>query len=278
MLSLPPDQVSVRIECCGLCSSDIDAMTKYAHMYQFPLVAGHEGIGEIIEKGALVKHLKVGQRVGIGVYRSSCGSCLFCTTGQNNLCALKELMFMEGKMGAFAEVVRIKAEFAIPIPDGIESIYAAPLMCAGVTTFAAYRRFNIQAGQRVGVLGIGGLGHLALQFGVKFGCEVIALSTSIDKQDYCKSINVHHFINIMNEHEIKPLFGSLDYLLVTASGDSLDYRALLGLLAPNGKLVLMGVSFKEQTISPAQLLVGQKSICGCAAGSTYVGDMFLCMR
>jgi uncharacterized zinc-type alcohol dehydrogenase-like protein len=137
-----------------------------------------------------------------------------------------------------------------------------------VTVFSPFRRYGIKAGERVGVLGIGGLGHLAIQISSKWGCETVALSTSQDKASYAKELGAHRFVNIMNEAEIKPVFGTLDYLFVTAAGDSLDYRALLGLLAPNGKLLIIGISFKEQIISPVQLLVGQKSICGSAAGST----------
>ena len=113
-------------------------------------------------------------------------------------------------------------------------------------------------------------GILPLIFLAGRGCETVALSTSADKGPYARELGANRFVNIMNEGEIKPIFGTLDYLLVTASGDSLDYRALLGLLAANGKLVIIGVSFKEQIISPVQLLVGQKSICGSAAGSTGI--------
>lgn len=238
--------------------------------YKFPLTPGHEGVGVITLLGSLVRHLRLGQRVGLGVYRGACGACMFCANGQNNLCSMKELMFMNGSHGAFAEFVRIRADFALPIPDAIATEHAGPLMCAGVTTFAPFRRHNIQSGQRVGVLGIGGLGHLAVQISAKWGCETIALSTSHDKAEAAKQLGAHRFVNIMQEADIKPVFGTLDYLLVTAGGDSLDYRALLGLLASNGKLIVIGVSFKEQILSPVQLLVGQKSICGSAAGSTGI--------
>lgn len=129
-------------------------------MYRFPLVAGHEGVGYVTQCGKLVRHLKIGQRVGVGVYRNSCFNCSECQSGLNNLCAKKELMFTAGNSGCFAERVRIRAEFAIPIPDGIDDASAGPLMCAGVTVFAPFRRHAITAGHKVGILGIGGLGHL----------------------------------------------------------------------------------------------------------------------
>lgn len=122
-------------------------------MYKFPLVAGHEGVGVVVQLGKLVRHLRIGQRVGLGVYRACCSSCIQCTSGQNNLCPQKELMFTAGNTGAFAERVRIRADFAIPIPDSILTEHAGPLMCAGVTVFAPFRRHNITAGAKVGVLG-----------------------------------------------------------------------------------------------------------------------------
>lgn len=118
--------------------------------------------------------------------------------------------------------------------------------------------------------GIGGLGHLAIQIGAKMGCEVVALSTSADKSSAALELGAARFVNIMSAEDSKSTAGSLDFLLVTAGGDSLDYRALLALLAPNGKLIVMGVSFKEQLLSPVALLMGQKSICGSAAGSTGI--------
>lgn len=165
--ALADDQVEVKILCCGVCASDIDACGKFGLIYKFPLIPGHEGIGRISAVGRLVRHLKLGQRVGIGVYRGACGACIHCTNGQNNMCAAKELMFMNSASGAFAEYVRLKAEFAIPIPDTISTKDAGPLLCAGITVFAPFRRFNIKSGERVGILGIGGLGHLAIQIGAK---------------------------------------------------------------------------------------------------------------
>jgi len=224
-VSLPPlsdDSVEVRILACGLCASDCDALGPMGALYRHPLVVGHEGVGVVTEVGRLVRHLRAGQRVGIGVYRGACAACLYCTAGQNNLCALKELMFMNGSHGAFAESVRIRADFAIPIPEAIATEHAGPLLCAGVAVFAPFRRHAIQPGARVGVLGIGGLGHLALQVASKMGCEVVALSTSGDKAAAARELGAHRFVNLMREEEIKPVHGTIDYLFVTASGDSVS--------------------------------------------------------
>lgn len=122
---------------------------------------------------------------------------------------LLSLAVVNGAHGAFAEYMRIAADFAIPLPDAIATEHAGPLMCAGTTCFAPFRKHNIQSGQRVGILGVGGLGHLAIQIAAKWGCEVVALSTSADKAPYAKDLGAHRFVNIMAEAEIKPVFGSV---------------------------------------------------------------------
>lgn len=130
-VSLPPlqaDEVEVRVLVVGLCCSDIDALGRFGALYQFPLVAGHEGVGTVSAIGSAVRHLSVGDRCGVGVFRSACGACQLCLSGANHQCAVREQMFAKGKHGAFAEYVRIKAEFAVPIPDAIDTLHAGPLM------------------------------------------------------------------------------------------------------------------------------------------------------
>jgi len=237
-------------------------------MYNYPICAGHEGIGEVASIGSRVTHLKVGQLVGLGVYRSCCGVCSKCAHGLTNVCDQKQLMFAGDAKGCFAETVRIDSKFAFPIPDGIPAESAGPLMCAGVTVFAPFRNHNIKPGDVVGVCGIGGLGHLALQIARAFGCEVYAFSTTSKKEEECKKFGAHYFINTSDEASKNSAIGKVNFLLMTASGPNVDYKYLMRTLAPNGTLILLGVTgMADIAVSPIELLFGQKKLCGSAAGS-----------
>ena len=273
-VDLPPlaaEEVEVRISHCGICKSDIDAIDGiYGPMYQYPLVAGHEGVGVISRLGSAVEHLEQGQRVGVGVYRSVCGSCAQCTSGASNLCAKNQLTFVGGASGAFAESVRLKGNCAIPIPDAISSEHAGPLMCASVTTFAPFVNLTVRPGQRVGVVGLGGLGHLALQWSHKFGCETFGISRGMQKQAHALALGANHYIDSAADSWVDGVRGELDYLLLTAAGSGFPWPDYLASLAPNGKLVLMGVSMEQIPVTCVDLIVGQKSIHGSAAGSSSV--------
>jgi len=263
-------EVEVKMLCSGVCASDVDALDKTSYAFKFPMVAGHEGIGLVTAVGPLVRNLKVGSRVGLGVYRDKCGSCTYCHGGDNNICPGRELLFASGKAGAFGEYVRIQAEFAIPIPEPLETTFAAPLLCAGVTVFAPMREHHLTGGDRVGIVGIGGLGHLALQFANKLGCEVYAFSSTPDKADFCKQLGAHHYINMKNPDDVKSAANKLKLIILTSSGDDgLDWNALIGSLAPKGRLVLCGIALRRDIpVAPISLLLGSKAIFGSAAGST----------
>eukprot|EP00455_Lapot_gusevi_P034089 TRINITY_DN374_c0_g1_i1.p2 TRINITY_DN374_c0_g1~~TRINITY_DN374_c0_g1_i1.p2 ORF type:complete len:378 (+),score=138.26 TRINITY_DN374_c0_g1_i1:86-1135(+) len=275
---LDEDEVQIKIVCCGICLSDVDAVRgKYKHygMYRLPCVAGHEGAGIVETVGSRVRHLKAGDRVGVGVYRDACNVCMMCRTGEDNLCEQKGLTFAHGNSGCFGEHVRIKARFAFKLPDAIAMDEAAPLMCAGVTTFAPFRHENIRAGARVAIFGIGGLGHLAIQFANKFGCEVYALSTSSNKEEQARSLGAHHFVCTSAPEAWKNIANTFDYIFLTAGGGDLNWNALILSLRPNGKIIVIGGFVDPAPIIPALLLTGQKSIVGSAAGSSGVASDML---
>jgi len=270
---LKAHHVEVKIKACGVCRSDVDAvsgMYDSLGLYQYPLVTGHEGVGEIVALGKDVHHLTKGQLVGLGVFRNSCEHCKYCLTGKNNICTAAEMMFAATNKGCLAEYVRINSKFAFPIPSGIAVEHAGPLMCAGTTTFAPFREYNIKPGDHVGVVGIGGLGHLALQFAKAFGCEVWAFSSSADKEAEAKGFGSHHFINTTVESSSKGAVGKLDFLLMTAGGSrGISWPYLLSTLAPNGTLVVMGAaSHDDIPVSVFPFVFGQKRLVGSAAGSS----------
>jgi len=276
-VTLPPlthTQVHVKLLACGICKSDVDALMgvyEKTGRYTFPMVAGHEGVGRVEVVGDYVTHLKVGDLVGLGVFRSSCGACTDCAEGRTNLCGSKALMFAYNAKGCFSEYLRIEARFAFKLPEGMKIEDAAPLMCAGITVLAPFRNLNITAGSKVGVVGIGGLGHLALQFGKSFGCEVFAFSTSTNKETECRQLGAHHFINTNEETSKNSVIGKLDYLLMTASGSGVDYKYLMRTLNANGTLVILGLTgLADIPVSPIELVLFQKKICGSAAGSQAI--------
>lgn len=263
--ALGPDDVEIKIKACGICSSDMMILKAPVQIppYQFPLVAGHEGVGYITQVGPQIKHLKVGDAVGVGLQRDCCRFCSSCREGDDIVCLQRTLLFAEGNVGCFGEKVRTNARFAYKLPEGMDMIQAAPLMCAGITSFTPFRVHNVKAGDRVGIVGIGGLGHLAIQFANRFGCEVYAFSSSPDKEAEAKKYGAHHFVT-----DYKTVSNKIDFLLVTATG-KLDWAGLIGTLAKRGKLVCVALSRDQITVEPMTLISKSISLHGSAAGGSY---------
>jgi alcohol/geraniol dehydrogenase (NADP+) len=262
---LGPWDVEVAITHCGICRSDIHLIDNDWSVSSYPLVPGHEIIGAIEDAGAEVKHLKKDQRVGIGWQRGSCLVCEQCLKGNENLCP-KNRATCVGNHGGFAERIRVDSRFVFPIPDVLASENAAPLLCGGATVYSPLKHWGIVPSMRVGVIGIGGLGHLALQFAHAFGCEVTAFSSTPDKEKEACSFGAHRFIASKNPAALKKAAGSLDFILSTVFG-SLDWNAYLSLLRPNGKLCFVGVPAELIQIHVGALLGGQKSVCASVIGS-----------
>jgi len=265
---LGSNDVEVKIKLCGVCASDIMLLKHQIPGYPHPLVAGHEGVGIVTEIGSGVKSLKPGDRVGVGVYRNCCKNCQYCFNGDNNLCSTKALTFMGGNSGAFADIMRLDAQFAVPIPEGISDADAAPLMCAGHTTFTPFRKHNVKVGDKVGIVGIGGLGHLSIQYANKLGCEVYVISGSTDKEKESRSLGAHHFVNSKDLKSFDAVKGTFNFLMVTASGSGLPWPQLLSSMAPDGKVILMGAGLEPIPIPSFSLIASQISIVGSAAGTS----------
>jgi uncharacterized zinc-type alcohol dehydrogenase-like protein len=184
--------------------------------------------------------------------------------GEENLCRENQVTII-GSHGGFADRIRVDGRFAYPIPQALSSENAAPLLCAGITAYAPLREHKIQAPMRVGIIGVGGLGHLAIQFARAFGCHVTAFSTSKDKRREAKRFGAHHFIFTQKTNPYKDLAASFDFLLSTVSGD-LDWNEYLELLKPGGKLCLAGAPASELQINPGSLITGRKTLCGSSTG------------
>ena len=262
---LGPWDVEVAITHCGICHSDIHLIDNDWGISSYPLVPGHEIIGTVEDAGAEVKHLKKGQRVGVGWQRGSCLVCEQCLKGNENLCPENRATCV-GNHGGFAERIRVDSRFAFPIPDALASENAAPLLCGGATVYSPLKNYGIVPSMRIGVIGIGGLGHLALQFANAFGCEVTAFSSTPDKEKEAGSFGAHRFIASANLAAPKKAAGSLDFILSTVFAN-LDWNTYLQLLRPNGKLCFVGVPAAPIQIHIGALLGGQKSVCASVIGS-----------
>jgi len=262
---LNANEVEVKISHCGVCRSDIHLIDNDWGNSKYPFVPGHEIVGTVSAVGADVKDRKVGERVGIGWQADSCGICEWCRQGDEHLCAKSQAICV-GRNGGYADAVRVNSRFAIPVPAGLESENVAPLLCAGITVYSPLRNHGVRPSSRVGVVGIGGLGHLALQFAKAFGAEVTALSTSKDKEEEALEMGASHFVNTRDMGEMKEIAGSFDLLLSTVNADQ-DWQALVNSLRPKGTLCLVGVPPSPMAIQAFPLISGQRSVAGSPIGS-----------
>lgn len=263
--SLRPDEVRIEVSHCGLCRSDLDQLDNRFGTVPFPLVAGHEIIGRVSAIGSAVSHLRAGQRVGVGPICSACLSCRYCADGRDNLCEKVELTISGGRRGGFADMVQVRAAYAFPIPESLMSENAAPLLCAGVTSYAPLRHHTTSS-SRVGVIGIGGLGHLALKFAAARGSEVTAISSNASKADAAHRFGAHHFVVSSDPEQMRKAAGSLDFILSTVDVD-LNWIDYLNLLRPDGKICIVGAALGPINVPAGMLLMGQYSFVGSAAGS-----------
>jgi len=266
---LGADEVEVKISHCGVCHSDVHLIDNDWGISRYPFVPGHEIVGKVTAVGSGVRDRKVGERVGIGWQADSCGVCEWCRTGQEHLCA-KAQPTCVGRNGGYAGAIRVNSRFAIPVPEALESENVAPLLCGGITVYSPLRNWLARPSSRVAVVGIGGLGHMGVQFARAFGCEVTAFSTSVDKESEARSLGAHHFINTRDNGAVKKLAGSFDLILSTVSADQ-DFQGLVGALRPKGTLVVLGVPPTPLQIAGFSLIAGQKAIAGSPTGSP--GDL-----
>ena len=262
---LAPHDVEVNITHCGVCHSDVHLIDNDWGISKYPFIPGHEIVGEITAVGSEVRSRKPGERVGIGWQANSCGICEWCLQGDEHLCP-KSQPTCVGRNGGYADTVRVNSRFAIPIPEVLDSENVAPLLCGGITVYSPLRNRLARPASRVGIVGIGGLGHMGLQFARAFGCEVTAFSTSKNKEAEARTLGAHHFVNTLDTGALKKVAGSLDLILSTVSADQ-DFQSLVNALRPKGALVLLGASPSALQISPFSLLAGQKAIAGSPTGS-----------
>lgn len=265
-------EVEMQVTHCGICHSDVHLIDNDWGISRYPFIPGHEIVGTVAAKGKNVS-LALGARVGIGWQCNSCGTCEFCKAGMENHCKQNQPTCV-GHHGGYAAAVRADQRFVIPIPDALDSAQAAPLLCGGVTVFTPFHVHDIGSGAKVGVVGIGGLGHLALQFARARGCIVTALSGNASKEAEARHFGATHFLLTSDQSALQQAQGSLDFILVTASGD-VDVPALVDLLRPRGKLCVVGALPSPMQLRAGQLIHGDKSVVGSNIGAPEVIRLML---
>jgi uncharacterized zinc-type alcohol dehydrogenase-like protein len=259
------EEVEVRISHCGVCHSDVHLIDNDWGLSKYPFIPGHEIVGTITAVGSRVHGLSVGERVGIGWQADSCGICEWCRRGEEHLCAQSQPTCV-GRNGGYADSIRVNWRFAIKVPEVLDSENVAPLLCGGITVYSPLRNLGVRPYSRVGIIGIGGLGHMGLQFARAFGAEVTAFSTSKNKEEEAKGLGAHHFVNTRETNAIKKLAGSFDVLLSTVNADQ-DWGGYINALRPKGTLCLVGVPPSPVALQAFALVGGQKAVSGSPTGS-----------
>jgi alcohol/geraniol dehydrogenase (NADP+) len=270
---LGQDQVEIKVTHCGICHSDLSMLDNEWGMSQFPLIPGHEAVGTVLALGESVKSLKVGQRVGVGWTAYSCLSCRECLSGHHNLCATNQGTIV-GRHGGFADRLRVQWTWARPIPDALDLSKTGPLLCGGVTVFTPFLAYDISPTARVGIIGIGGLGHMAIQFANKWGCEVHAFTTSDSKEPEARRLGAHVIHNTKRDGALKQIAGSLD-LIISTINVPLDVPGLLETLSPLGRLHVVGAVLEPLAVPAFGLIMGQKTVSGSPVGSPTAIDRML---
>ncbi|KAJ1695654.1 hypothetical protein LUZ63_012352 [Rhynchospora breviuscula] len=266
--------VTIKILYCGICHSDVHSIKNEWKNTIYPIVAGHEIVGEIIEVGSNVKNFKLGDKVGVGCLVESCRSCPSCTTGFENHClgmiqTYNSVHPKDGTMtyGGYSDMIVVDQDFVVCIPENLPLDKAAPLLCAGITVYSPMKYHGLNApGKHLGVVGLGGLGHVAVKFGKAFGMKVTVISSSPSKEkEAIERLGADAFLVSRSDEQMKAAVASMDGIIDTVSATH-PIPPLLSLLKPNGKMILVGIPEKPLEIPAFTLIFGGKTLSGSLIG------------
>lgn len=271
--ALKPNEVEIDVLYCGICHSDVSMIDNEWGMSQYPLVAGHEVIGKVAAVGDQVSSLEAGTVVGLGWHSGYCGHCACCKTGDQNLCQTAESTIV-ARHGGFADKVRADAASVVVIPEGMDLASAGPLLCGGITVFNPLVQFDVKSTDKVAVIGIGGLGHIALQFLNAWGCEVTAFTSSESKKKEALELGAHKTLNSRDASEIETAASSFDFIISTVNV-KLDWDLYLSTLKPKGRLHFVGATLEPIELGVFSLIAAQRSVSGSPVGSPATIEQML---
>ncbi|RDC56623.1 NAD(P)-dependent alcohol dehydrogenase [Pedobacter chinensis] len=264
--------IQISISYCGVCHTDIHLTRNEWFPGIFPMVPGHEIVGKIAKVGNHVKKFKVGDLAGVGVIVDSCRECEDCRNGQEQFCNVSPVqtynnLGKDGKpvYGGYSDNIVVNEDFAHHISEKLNLAAVAPLLCAGITTYSPLRRWKVGKGHKLAIVGLGGLGHMGVKFGVAFGAEVTVFSTSPNKEEAARTLGAHHFIVSKDEAQMKAASRSFDFILDTVANDH-DINPYMNTLKTNGIYINIGMPAKPWEISSFTLATGNKVIAGSGAG------------
>lgn len=266
-----PDEILIEIDYCGICHSDIHTARSEWGPTDYPCVPGHEIVGHVVQVGKKVKRFKTGDLAGVGCMVSSCGKCPSCKSNEQQLCANSVFTYdgtdSDGKntLGGYSSHITVREAFALKIKKGQPLDRVAPLLCAGITTYSPLKRYGVKKGQRVGVVGLGGLGHMAVKIAKAMGAEVLVFSTSPHKEQDAKKLGAKNFIVTTNAENFAPWTGKLDLIIDTVSANH-DFTLYLSTLKTGGVHVLVGASPTPNQVSAFALIFGRKHLTGSLIG------------
>jgi len=252
------DEVVVQVECCGVCGSDVHMISNDWPGLEYPLVAGHELVGTVVSVGASVPthaNLTIGTRVGIGHISRTCGTCRYCLSGNDEICKhIVPTAAGPRHAGGFGSHVVAQSKHVFPIPPNIPSEQAAPLLCGGITVYSPLLAYDVRPGDRVGIIGLGGLGHLAVQFAKAWGCHVTVFSTSAEKESEALALGAHTFVVSTNATAMAECVDSLDFIYYLVPYD-IDWELYMSILRRNGTLCVMAGAPSPMSIRTTSLFL-----------------------
>ena len=270
---LRKDDVEIEILYCGVCHSDLHTVRNEWHNTVYPVVPGHEIVGRVTKTGEGVTKYKTGDLVGVGCLVDSCKECHNCNEGLEQYCSAGSTFTynspdrIDGLVtnGGYSGSIVVAESFVLRVSDKLPLDGVAPLLCAGITTYSPMRHWKVGKGHKVGVVGLGGLGHMAVKFGVSFGAEVTMLSTSASKEEDAKKLGAHKFALTKDPEQLKGLANYFDFIIDTVSADH-DYNMYLELLNTNGVMICVGAPPSPAQIPAFNLIFQRRSVVGSLIG------------
>ncbi len=268
-----PHDVQFDILFCGVCHSDLHQVNNDWFPGVFPMVPGHEIVGRVVKVGDQVTKFKVGDLAGTGCMVDSCQVCENCKQDLEQYCLESSTPTYNGyerdgktpTYGGYSNTIVVREEFVLSISNKLDLAAVAPLLCAGITTYSPLRYWKVGKGHKLAVVGLGGLGHMAVKFGVAFGADVTVLSTSPKKKEDALKLGAHHFVVTNDGEQVNAAKGTFDYILDTVSAEH-DFNMYLSLLRTNGTMICVGVPSKPAEVAAFSLLGGRKSLAGSGIG------------